>query len=95
MQLPSEVKIGPVTYEIREEARTAVEGNYGSILYSDSLITLMPGQSPVQKQITLWHEMLHGILRAAGEIEHDEKVIISLSHGIVQLLQENPALAAA
>jgi len=93
--LPSVVIIGAIDYEVKEEARTGVDGLYGTILYSDSVISIMPGQSPVHKEITLWHEMLHGIMRNAGIKDHDETVIIALSHGIVQLLKDNPLLVRA
>lgn len=91
-QLPESVKIGPVTYAVREEVRTAIDASYGCIVYADSLISLMPGQSPIRQQITLWHEMIHGILMQAGVLEHDESVVVAISYGIVQVLADNPAL---
>jgi len=90
--LPKEVKVGPVTYQVREEARTAIGGHYGSIVHSESLITLTPGMGIVFQEITLWHEMLHAIMLNAGMREQDETLILALSHGIVQVLQDNPEL---
>ena len=90
--LPQHVKVGPVVYKIQEEARTAIDGYYGTIIYAESLITLQPGMSQVQQQLTLWHELFHAMLKNAGYTEHDEQLIISLSHGIVGVLQDNPEL---
>lgn len=92
LQLPETVQIGPVTYTVKEEARTATEGYYGQIIFSESMITLTPGMSDSLKLITLWHEILHALLHQAGLKDHDEHVIVPISFGIVDILENNPQL---
>lgn len=91
-QLPQQVKIGPVIYEVKQEARTAADSCYGQIIYAESLITLMPGMSAQRQEMTLWHEILHGILTQGGYREQDEQVVDVLAHGLMQVFQDNPEL---
>ncbi len=43
--------------------------------------------------MTLWHEILHGILNGAAQTEeHNEAHIDALAHGIIQVLRDNPQL---
>lgn len=90
--LPKSVKIGALTFDVVEEARTAIDGKYGALQYCDSVISLTPGMSIQHQTIVLWHEMIHAMLTNAGIREQDEQIPMALSHGIVQLLQDNPAL---
>ena len=44
------------------------------------------------KRVTLWHELIHGILENAGIHNHDEQQIDAIAYGIVAVLQAVPAL---
>lgn len=94
LKLPKSVKIGPVVYEVKEEMRLANDGLYGQIVYSESVIEMNPMMKPQHRDITLWHEMLHGMLLQGGIREHDERILDVLAHGLVQLIKDNPKLVA-
>jgi hypothetical protein len=91
--LPKQVKIGPLLYEVTEEARVANESLWGQIVYAEAKIELNPGMTAQHRRITLWHEVLHGMLIQGGIREHDERILDVLAHGIVGVLQDNPELA--
>jgi hypothetical protein len=90
--LPKSIKIGPVVYAVTEEARVANESMWGQIVYAESKIELNPGMNPQHRKITLWHEMIHGMLLQGGIREHDERILDVLAHGIVSVLQDNKGL---
>lgn len=86
------IKIGPITYSITENPRYKAENLVGQIMYYESVIEMQPDLSPQMRQVGLWHEMFHGILLQGGFREHDERLLDILAHGVVRLLQDNPAL---
>lgn len=90
--LPKEVKIGPTIYEVRENEELIDNQLYGQITRSTSLIEMNPRLSPFMIEVTLWHEILHGILMQLGAAEQDEQMITAMSHSIVGVLHDNPAL---
>lgn len=90
--LPKQVKIGPIVYDIREETRVANESMWGQIVYAESAIELNPGMNEQHRTITLWHEILHGMLLQGGIREHDERILDVLAHGIFGVLKDNPEL---
>lgn len=92
MTLPASVKIGPVEYVIKENARYKAENLVGQIMYYESVIEMQPDLSPQMALIGLWHEVFHGILLQGGFREHDERLLDVLAHGVVRLLQDNPGL---
>lgn len=94
LSLPSTVTIGPITYEVKEETRTAIDGVYGAIFYADSRISLQPGLSPAFQEVILWHECIHAILTQAGLRDQDEQYIHAVAYGVVQALHNNPQLVA-
>lgn len=91
-QLPKSVKIGPIVYGVKEDTRVANESMWGQIVYAESSIELNPGMSEQHRTITLWHEILHGMLVQGGIREHDERILDVLAHGIVSVLKDNPEL---
>lgn len=94
MKIPESVRIGGVEYEI-QEAETVRLGNelcFGAIDYGESLIQLSTtdGTGHQHQCITLWHEILHGILyHACMKPENEEEIVEVLSKGIYQVLQDN------
>ena len=94
MKIPNSVRIGGVEYEIQtaETVRLGNELCYGAIEYSESLIQLSEsdGGGHQHQCITLWHEILHGLLyHACLKLENEEEVVEVLSKGIYQVLQDN------
>jgi len=94
MKIPESVRIGGVDYKIIEVPflNNGKELCYGHIDFEKALIEFTT-TIPVNHQhkcITMWHEILHGISRHADiEIENEEAVIVALSKGIYQVLQDN------
>lgn len=74
--LPKTIKIGCIGYKVREmEDLHKVDGEgvkhwlHGHILFADSELRIGSDQSDDVKLVTLWHEILHGILNNAGQGE--------------------------
>lgn len=90
------IQIGPIAYEVQLVERLYSADHtplYGEIDYAAGVIRISAEQSPVMRQITLWHELLHGILSSAGIAQHNETIVDAIAHGIVDALQRNPLLA--
>lgn len=93
--LPETVKIGGVDYivEYVPDLRDGDQGLNGWIRYNDCKIQIDADLSDQRKRIVLWHEIVHGLLENAGaESEHDEKIVVALGYGLVQVLRDNPQL---
>ena len=92
----SEVKIGPVVYEVQYKEGLRGHDDLlldGNIVYSDCLINIASGQHPQHQLVVLWHEILHGILTAAGiELDNNEQVVTALAHGVMGVVVDNPQL---
>ena len=94
MKIPESVRIGGVEYAIEEVeiARLGPNLCYGTIDYTGSTIQLstMDDASHQHKCITLWHEILHGLLEhACVHLENEEEVVDVLGKGVYQVLQDN------
>jgi len=91
------ITIGPLIYTVVEveELASASGQLYGDIDYGRCRIRICADSDPQIRRITLWHEVLHGILAAAAQTEdHNEAHIDALAHGIVQVLRDNPELVS-
>jgi len=91
------IKIGPLRYKVREcEELKADDGRgmYAELDCPKSEIRLWAAITEDHRPVTLWHEALHAILIQAGmeKLSGNEQVISVLSHGIVQVLQDNPEM---
>ena len=94
MKIPTSVRIGGVDYEIQkhEVVRIGNDLCYGSIDFTESVIKISDGDSRGHQHqcITLWHEILHGIINhACLRVENEEEIVEALSKGIYQVLQDN------
>lgn len=90
-----EIKIGPVLYQVLyvPELASAEHGALcGDFNAAKARIRINADDDPQVQIVTLWHELLHGLLYTAGIREHDEQVIDALAHGLIQLLTENPEI---
>lgn len=100
MKLPNTLKIGPITYEVREigDLHSIVEGQrqwlHGAIVWKAAEIHIAHDQVDEVKVTSLMHEALHGILNNAGQNDQPEEMILALGYGVVQLLRDNPALVS-
>lgn len=94
MIIPNSIRIGGVEYSILYEpnVRNGNDVCYGMICYDDTTIRLSTtdGTEHQHQCITLWHEILHGIIEhSCMEVENEEAVVEMLSKGIFQVLQDN------
>lgn len=93
------VKVGPLGYEVVEEAglhdhddNNVKRSLHGDINYRDGIIHLEKDQSDDLKSVVLVHELIHGILFNACAEKHDENLIEVIAHGIVAALKDNAHL---
>ena len=82
------IKIGAITYAIVESDLSA----YGSIDYETQTISIRAGMSTEARTVTLWHEIIHGIMYNLGYSKHNELLVDGLAHGVFQALADNPQL---
>ncbi len=93
----AEVKIGPLVFAISYVERLQGDDHeplFGQIDYANTTIKLDTQQSEQREVLTLWHEIVHGIFEGAGVQGQDEKLVDAVARGILQVLQDNPALAS-
>jgi hypothetical protein len=96
MKLPKFVRIAGRVYDVVQKD-TVIVGNracYGAIRPDFSRIEINPVTEDHQGQcITLWHEILHGLLWTYGVTDLDdaleERIVGALSRGVYQVLQDN------
>ena len=91
------IRIGPIDYRVvKVERLMSDSGRHlsGQIDYMNCVIHVDPAMSERKLPVTLWHEIVHGILGAADiDLGSSEEEIVSiLSSGIVQVLRDNPQL---
>lgn len=96
MNIPESVKIGWRNYAIElGEHRTGDNGGnlYGEILYEERKIFLYDKMDEDEANVTLLHEIAHGILYNIGsKLRTDENFITALSENLYQVIKDNPGL---
>ena len=88
------VKIGPITYAIARDDTLGDSGFAGQIRYFRSAIAISGDLKPQFALLTLWHEIVHGIMTNAG-IPHDEQkesLVDAIAYGVLQVIVDNPDL---
>jgi hypothetical protein len=94
MMLPKTIRIGGTDYTIveKQDLRDGSTDLNGHILYNDCEIRIESEMNPHVKWVTVWHEVIHGILVHAGLGEHEENLVTALGYGVAQVLRDNPFL---
>jgi len=89
LKLPTQLKIGGHTYKIQLIEESLLEDNEtcGRIDRSKGLILIGKNLMQSEKEVTLFHEIIHGI---NGELK--EELVDSLAQGIYQVLSDNKML---
>lgn len=86
------VKVGFLPYRVDEvSGLVGNEGICGQHHGATGVIRIDADLPELIKQVTLWHELMHGVFMQAGQ-QHDEQIIEAVAHGVVQLLTDNPWL---
>ena len=89
MQLPETVKVGPITFAVREvDLIDDVPLRMGSFNSATGEILIKATLPDDVKLVTFWHELVHSVLDMAGQ-KHNERMIDALSHGLVALFEQN------
>ena len=98
MKIPESIRIGGVEYEVKYVDHLARGSTlaYGCISYDDAAIALSgtEGVSHQKRCLTLWHEIIHGIIEHANMdmANSDEEAIVdTIAKGVYQVLQDNGA----
>ena len=93
MKLPKHIKIMGIVYDIKEVEKLldddGIKKLNGTIRYNTTEILIDKGLSEQLKIITLWHEVIHGLLTQA-EVDHKENIVSVLGYGICGFINENP-----
>jgi hypothetical protein len=92
--LPKSLRIGPFDYEVKLQSGLFDGGQRlsGHCKYSTSEIVIDADEGPQAQHATLWHEIVHAIINNADGSKHDEALVNTLGHGIMQVLRDNPEL---
>lgn len=92
------VKIGPIRYELEFVERLLSETDnklQGHIQYQPCTLSVEQNSNAQIQAVTILHEILHGLLNNVGFYEQDEKLIDTLAHGLLDVIQDNPDLMKA
>lgn len=94
MKIPKSVRIGGVEYKVKFQEIVRLDNAlcYGAISYPDTTIQISETDAGKHQHqcVTLWHEILHGIINhACMKVENEEEIVEVLSKGIYQVLQDN------
>jgi len=98
MNIPKNVRIGSIDYEIRGvDHEMCVDGKSvtGRITYGQSLIEIRTdGFSSQHREVTLLHEIIHGITRERDLDwgDNDELYTEELAKVLHQVIKDNPDL---
>lgn len=96
MKIPEKIRIAGVDYEVKmvDYLNNGVNLAYGHIDFIKNTISLSATESMSvgQTNITLLHEILHGIFQHYGTavvLENEETVIDVLAKGLYQVVRDN------
>lgn len=94
MRIPTSVRIGGVEYAIEIQDNVRIENNlcYGKICYEESVIVLSntDGLGKMHREMTLLHEILHGIFWHFNiDVKNEEELIRKITPGLYQVLSDN------
>jgi hypothetical protein len=94
--IPNKVKIGIYTYdvEIAHEPLMLNRQECKAIIDYENLVISISSQITPQHQFqSLWHELLHGVVKEHQvNLGDEEDIVDGIAVGIVQLMQDNPNL---
>lgn len=93
MQIPKSIKVGGITYQVKESERLSLGENYNAeIDYQKAVIEIQKSLEKQVAQRSFLHEVIHAIYSELGYSEHDEKQIDELAGAFFQLIVDNPAM---
>ncbi len=89
-----QVKIGGIRYPVKivDDLHDKHTELYGWIKYDKHEIYISSDLGEQGRYQVLWHEVVHGILKNAGITDENEILVEAISHGIMQVLVDNPGI---
>lgn len=92
--IPEIIRIGGTDYTVKiiKDLRDGNTGLNGHIVYNSCEIKIEEDMTDHIKWVTVWHEVLHGLLEHAGMGDHEEKLVLALGYGVTQALRDNEYL---
>lgn len=93
MQIPKKIKIGALTYtvEITDNLDGGSANCSAEISYRDLAIRVCP-MARARMETSFLHEVVHGMADALGFIDHNERLVDSMSQLLYQIIQDNPEM---
>ena len=97
--IPNTVWIGGLGYNVEYDDKLNDGSSmlYGQNDYDEAAIRLnnRAGMSKQMLELTLWHEILHGIFLHFNKAEwrNDEELVDTVARGIYMVLADNPGLS--
>ncbi|BCJ91812.1 hypothetical protein IZ6_25470 [Terrihabitans soli] len=96
MKLPASIKIGPYVWKIQLRSKTwqKREGKFGFCRFDDFAMDIVDDLPPLFKAEIVHHEIGHAIWWTYNldSREREERAIMSLSRGYIDLWADNPEL---
>lgn len=96
MNIPEKVKISWREYAVEQsEQRSGSNGGdlWGEISYEQNKIFLYEKLEETEKEITLLHEIIHGVLYFLGsELKDNENFVTAFTEQFYQVIKDNPAI---
>lgn len=100
MEIPEKVKIGLYEYRVEETDEVLLVDHKeckGRIEYDNLTIKIKKELQDQLKLQTLWHEIIHGIIKEFGinlDSEHwtEESKVDWIATGVLSVLKDNPEL---
>lgn len=96
MTIPDKVKIGPLDWKIEWVDELELDGQrcHGAATFLSMLIEVDSRQPLLVRQVTLLHEIMHGILEESGVGDmlgdkKEEMVVRTLSLQLIHAMHEN------
>ena len=93
--LPSNVKVGPITYAIRVQDNLMAKDDdgedillFGKVCFATCEITIDSNLAPAMQWQTLWHEIVHIVYDQLG-LNKDEGEADGIAYKLLEVLMDN------
>lgn len=88
--IPAKVKVGIYEYDVKiqKDVKLGKQKCDGVISYFKQSIAIDESLPQINKEVTLWHEMIH-LVSHQYNITLSEREVDCLAHGIVGILKDN------
>lgn len=88
---PKKVRIGSCDYDVVlvQKEVSEISPSFIAVLnYPEAKMTIMDCDEQRVK-VAFWHEAIHGMLKNAGQNEHDEIIVDAIANGLYAFFRDN------